>query len=209
MLESFTALLPAEDAAASVLSAPFDPETLAATSDRAARLDEKQIDLGEGPAWDACRTYLPVDMRVGEDRDFAAWPVFAFAVQAAAVASVLAVPMRIGTSSIGAVSLYNSTPIRFDASQLELAERLAGVLARTVVEQAMTSLENSTLTRDPALSRREVHQATGMVMSQMRSSPADALLMIRAYAFAEEISVREVAAQIIARTLDFSRDTPA
>jgi hypothetical protein len=47
-----------------------------------------------------------------------------------------------------------------------------------------------------------------MVMSQMRSTPADALLMIRAYAFAEGIGVRDVAALVIARSLDFSLDPP-
>lgn len=192
----------------SVLGVPFDAETVAATSGRAAKLDETQIDLGEGPAWNANRTYRPTEMHIADERHFATWPVFGLSAEAEGVMTVLAVPMLVGTSSIGAVSLYSSTTMRLDAQQLQLAGRLSRVLGQAVVADAMTSVENQTLARDPALSRREVHQATGMVMSQMKSSPADALLMIRAYAFAEEIGVRDVAALIISRTLDFSIDRP-
>jgi hypothetical protein len=208
LLASFVTLLPGADAAASVLGAPFDAETLAATSSRAVTLDETQIDLGEGPAWDAHRTYRPTEMQIDDERHFAAWPVFGLSAEAAGARTVLAIPLLVGTSSIGAVTLYSSTPIRLDAPLLRVAGRLSGELATAVVAQAMNSSEGGSLARDPALSRREVHQATGMVMSQMRSTPADALLMIRAYAFAEGIGVRDVAALVIARSLDFSLDPP-
>lgn len=209
LLASFLTLLPAEDAAASVLGSPIDRQTLAATSSRAATLDETQIDLGEGPAWDAHRTHRPTEMHLDEERHFRAWPVFGLSAEAAGARTILAVPLLVGTSSIGAVTLYSSAPMRLDALQLQHAGRLSGTLARAVAEQMMSVPENGTLARDPALSRREVHQATGMVMKQMRSSPADALLTIRAYAFAEGIGVRDVAALIIARSLDFSLDPPA
>ncbi|QHC61016.1 GAF and ANTAR domain-containing protein [Rathayibacter sp. VKM Ac-2760] len=209
LLESFVRILPGEDAAVSVLGAPFDAQTLAATSHRAATLDEMQIDLGEGPAWDAHRTYRPTELHVDEERNFAAWPVFGLFAEAAGARTVLAVPMLVGTSSIGAVTLYSSASMRLDAQHLQLANRLSGTLAKAVAEQMMSLPADGTLARDSALSRREVHQAVGMVVSQMRLTPADALLMIRAYAFAEGISVRDVAALIITRALDFSPNPPA
>jgi hypothetical protein len=205
LLASFTTLLPGEDAAASVLGGPFDMQTLAATSRRAAMLDETQIDFGEGPAWNAYRTYRPTEMDVDDERHFAAWPIFALSAEAAGARTVLAVPLVVGSSSIGAVTLY-STSMRLDAEQLQLTGRLSGALAMAVVDQAISLPEDGSLARDPALSRREVHQATGMVMSQMNLTPADALLMIRAYAFAEGIGVRDVAALIIAGSLDLSHD---
>jgi hypothetical protein len=208
LLASFTTLLPGEDAATSVLGAPFEMQTLSATSRRAATLDETQIDLGEGPAWSAYRAYRPVELQVDDERHFAAWPVFALSAEAAGTRTVLAVPLVIGTSSIGAVTLYSSTSMRLDAEQLQLAGRLSGALARAVVDQAITLPENGRLARDPALSRRDVHQATGMVIGQTRSTPADALAIIRAYAFAEGVGVRDVAARILAGSLDFSHDPP-
>jgi hypothetical protein len=47
-----------------------------------------------------------------------------------------------------------------------------------------------------------------MVIGQTRSTPADALAIIRAYAFAEGVGVRDVAARILAGSLDFSLDPP-
>jgi hypothetical protein len=209
LLASLVRILPGEDAAVSVLGAPGDSRTLAATSRRAETLDEMQIDLGEGPAWDAHRTCRATEMLVHDERHFAAWPFFAPSAAVAGAGSVLAVPLLVGPSSIGAVTLSSSASMRLDAQELQLAGRLSGTLARAVAEQMTTPRADGTLVRDHTLSRREVHRATGMVVSRMRTTPADALLMMRAHAFAEGIGVRDVAALIIARALDFSHDPPA
>jgi hypothetical protein len=57
-----------------------------------------------------------------------------------------------------------------------------------------------------AYSRREVHQATGMVLAQMHITPAEALLVLRGHAFASGRTVLEVAADVIDRRLDFSTE---
>lgn len=206
LLSAFASLLPVEDAAASVLGAPFDIETLAASSVRAARLDEAQIDLGEGPAWDAYRSCRPVSLQLDDDRDPALWPMFAPRLLGARVRTVFAVPLIVGRTSIGAVSLYSSHPVHLDGDQLRDAQHLAGLFARAEVAQAVREADSVTVARDPALSRREVHQATGMVIAQTGTTPADALDLIRAHAFAAGMSVRDVAALILARTLTFSID---
>lgn len=205
LLSSFVNLLPVEDVAASALGSPFDVETLAASSDRAAGLDEAQIDLGEGPAWDAYRSLRPVAMHLDEHRG--SWPFFASSLSDAGACSVLAVPLLVGTLSIGAVSLYSSEPLVLGAKELRLAKSLSTLFARAVVSRALTEADGGDYVRDPALSRREVHQATGMVLSQTRSTPAEALLTIRGYAFAAGMSVRDVAAEIVGRRLDFSPDS--
>ncbi|QHC60367.1 GAF and ANTAR domain-containing protein [Rathayibacter sp. VKM Ac-2760] len=205
LLSSFVTLLPVEDTAVSALGAPFEIETLAATSSRSARLDEAQIDLGEGPAWDAYRNRRPVAMLI--DRDRASWPFFCASPAAIGVHSVVAVPLAFGPLPIGAVSLYSGALLALDADQLALAESLAALLGRAVVARVVAEAESGAPVRDPALSRREVHQATGMVISQTGSSPEDALLAIRAHAFRTGTTVRAVAAEIVARRLDFSPDS--
>jgi hypothetical protein len=55
-------------------------------------------------------------------------------------------------------------------------------------------------------SRREVHQATGMVLAQLGVAAADALLIIRGHAFARGRTVREVSADIVARRIDIAGD---
>jgi hypothetical protein len=54
-----------------------------------------------------------------------------------------------------------------------------------------------------------VHQAAGMVAVQLGISVADALVRLRAFAFADGRPVQEVAEDVVARRLRFdSRDDP-
>ncbi|QHC65756.1 ANTAR domain-containing protein [Rathayibacter sp. VKM Ac-2759] len=201
---SFVTLLPVQDAAASALGRPFEVETLVASSTRAAELDGAQIDLGEGPGWSAYRSLRPVSMRVDDDREI--WPFFASTLTRVGVCSVLAVPLLVGTLSIGAVSLYSDAAVQLEAEQLRLATNLSTLLARSVVARALDEADSGVVVRDPSLSRREVHQATGMVIAQTGSTPDEALLTIRVYSYTSGLSVRDVAGLIVARQLDFSPD---
>jgi GAF domain-containing protein len=206
LLSSFVTLLPIEDAAASTLRKPFDVETLVASSARAAELDEAQIDLGEGPAWDALRVGRPVQLRLDVAKDRAAWPFLTAVPAVAGLRFVVSVPLSFGPLGIGAVTLSSSGSVTFGSEQFRLAETLATVLGRAVITRALSEAAAGAIVRDPSLSRREVHQATGMVIAQMRSTPEDALLTIRAHAFSRGVSVRSVAADIVARRLDFTSD---
>jgi len=49
--------------------------------------------------------------------------------------------------------------------------------------------------------RAVVHQAGGMVSVQARVPIADAVVMLRAYAFSEDRSITDVAAEIVGGTL--------
>jgi hypothetical protein len=57
-----------------------------------------------------------------------------------------------------------------------------------------------------ALTRAEVHQATGMVMAQARLDAPAALAALRAAAFSQERAVGEVADDVVARRLRLDRD---
>jgi AmiR/NasT family two-component response regulator len=54
--------------------------------------------------------------------------------------------------------------------------------------------------------REEVHQATGMIMVRLGVSAEEALLRVRARAFAEGRTSVEIAQAIIDRTLDLRDD---
>jgi hypothetical protein len=56
----------------------------------------------------------------------------------------------------------------------------------------------------PWSTRAGIHQATGMVTAQLKVSPADALDLLRAHAYAHDLSLAEVAEQIVHRRLNFS-----
>ena len=58
--EPFVTFLPVTGASISTLGGVLGNETISATDARAARLDEAQFDLGEGPCWDAMRSAEPI-----------------------------------------------------------------------------------------------------------------------------------------------------
>jgi hypothetical protein len=53
------------------------------------------------------------------------------------------------------------------------------------------------------LQHPEVHQATGMIVAQLGVSAAVALIRLRAYAYAHEQRLRDVAANVVARRIRF------
>jgi hypothetical protein len=54
--------------------------------------------------------------------------------------------------------------------------------------------------------RAEVHQATGMILAQLDIPAQDAFVRLRAYAFAHDRPLSEVARDVVARRLVFSED---
>nr|WP_237397932.1 GAF and ANTAR domain-containing protein [Rathayibacter rathayi] len=205
-MASLVTVLPFEEAAASSLGAPFDVETLASSSVRAASLDEAQLDLGEGPAWDAFHTRRPVRASVADSGREPEWPFLASSFGRAGVCSVLALPLAFGPLHIGAVTLFALEAEPADDAAVKMAQSIVTLVGRTVTFRALAETQSGIAERDASLSRREVHQATGMVLSQTGTTPDDALLILRAYAYSHSRTLRDVAAEVVARRLDLYPD---
>jgi len=203
LAEPFLTLLPIEGAAVSVLRGPIGQWTVSASDDTAGWLDELQFTLGEGPCWDAMDADAPVsapDIRSGAEPR---WPAFTNAVNTeTGVGSLHAFPLVLGSLEIGAVDVYSSRPGELSAVEIADGSALAAIATWQVLR---TMLDKERFEEIPfPASRREVHQATGMVLVQLGVSVEDAELIIRAHAFATGSTVVEVAADIVARRLDFS-----
>lgn len=100
------------------------------------------------------------------------------------------------------------TPGPFTSVHVARAQVLADIAALLVLRRALDSLpaeDHDPSSSDNPYSRRDIPQATGMVIEQAKVSADDALLLIRARAFADNQSVREVAARILAREITLSR----
>jgi hypothetical protein len=59
------------------------------------------------------------------------------------------------------------------------------------------------------LQHPEVHQATGMIIGQLGVTATVALIRLRAYAYAHDRRLRDVAADVVARRLRFHPDANA
>lgn len=203
----FLKLLPISGASISVF-AGLAPETMICASNAvAARIDELQFDLGEGPRWQALQTRRPVLVPQIHTGSHSAWPVFAKALKGLDVAAVFVFPLTFGALDIGVAELYSSVPVALSPADHSTALQLADAVTRQLLRQLLTLAPGDGTDTPPdgsPLSRREVHQATGMVLAQAGTSATDALLLLRAYAFAQGRTVREVARDVVARTLDFT-----
>lgn len=200
----FVEFLPITGAAVSTLGDVFGSETLSATDDRAARLDELQFDLGEGPCWDALRSARPVaeaSVRVAGRRR---WPAFVSALEGEEISSLFAFPLLVGALRIGAVDLYSREPTSLNLDDEHRASALAFVISRHVLRLALDEHAREESQQQP-LSRRVVHQATGVVLAQLDLSPDDARLVIQGQAFATGRTMTDVAEDVVSGRLRFTR----
>lgn len=178
-------------------------------------LDELQFTFGEGPCYDAVATKATVfapDLALPSERR---WPAFSRAVLSHDVRAVFAVPVIIAASPVGALDVFRHDPGGLSSDVLEGLVHAAHLAAFPL-------LDIMTIGRDWAaagdgdqtgpgadlhsLERVEVYQATGMVMDQLGVGADEALLRLRAHAFATNQTASAVAWALIARTLTFRDD---
>ena len=174
---------------------------IAATDGAAMELEELQFTLGEGPCVDASQTGRPV-----LQPDFARtapqrWPVFAVGALEAGVRALFAFPLRVGAIRLGVLDLYRNRvgPLSAD----DLTEALSFADAATLV-LLNAQAGYPVLVPVPVLDdRAEVHQATGVVSVQAGVGLAEALLLLRARAFADQRPIGDLARDVLAGTADF------
>jgi hypothetical protein len=182
--------------------------SLCSSNPTSALIEEVQYTLGEGPCLDAHRTGRPVlepDLAgVGSTR----WAAFTEPVVAAGVGAVFGFPLRVGAVRLGALNLYRDRPGDLTDDQHADALVLAEVAAEAILllqAQAPAGTLADELARSADL-HGVVHQAAGMVAVQLGINVADALVRLRAHAFATGTPLRKVAEDVVDRRLRF--DTP-
>lgn len=187
-------------AAVSLMSDAGSHGVAAASDDDIKLIDELQFTTGVGPCHDAFVARRPVltsDLRSGNgDR----WPGYTSAAIASGVGAVFAFPLHVGAVAFGVLDLYAARPGRLQDRQLAMALTFAQLATETLLDGDLTSSEGDL---EPSLemaldSRGEIHQAQGMLMVSLRLGPTEALARMRAYAFANDQPLIELAREIVA-----------
>jgi hypothetical protein len=203
--EPFLTVFPVDGASVSTLGDVLGAEVISTSSADARRLDELQIDLGEGPCWDAVRLGEPITEVDLAGHGRRRWPAFSAAVsENVRAASIYAFPVGVGSLRFGAVDLFTRQPLVLTAGQTRQAATMARVIGRHLLRDAVDPASRS----DAATSRysqRVVHQATGIVLAQLDITAEEAQLVLKAHAFSASRAVAEVAADIVAKRLGFRR----
>lgn len=194
----------ADGASLSLTPAGVDHTTrvvLWATDDVATRLEQVLDVVGLGPATDAVRDDRAVVADL-TDRG-GPWPAYAeMAARQTSAASLTVVPLHAGAGVLGLLSLYRSAPGPLAAGLDDLGF-LADVIAVAVLDDALPA---GPPLPGPWDERSVIHQAAGMVMAQLAVPAPDALALLRAHAFALDLTLPEVAQQVLDRTLQFRPD---
>ncbi|MCP8999655.1 GAF and ANTAR domain-containing protein [Pseudarthrobacter sp. RMG13] len=201
----YLAKLPITGAAVTLFGGATAETLVSASDELAARLDELQFNLGEGPRWRAHKTRLPVLVPDAQSTAGDEWPMFHQAIAGTDAAALFVFPLTVGAVDLGVVELYHSVRGNLSRSDRSMAAVLAGQTSWYLLRKILTLRSPDT---DPALepalmSRREIHQATGMVLAQSGATASESLLMLRAYAFANDLTLKETAAAVLEGRLSF------
>jgi hypothetical protein len=206
-------LLEVDGAAISLVHDGNIQGTFGCSGERSRRLDELQFTFGEGPCLDAVRHVNQVLVPDLADPSERRWPAYGGAVLAAGVRAVYALPIAVATSCVGALDLFREAPGPLIGSRLAgglLAAELAALplldLMSADVDWAEAAEGGGGWEQLASLERVEVYQATGMIMGQLDVGPAEALVRLRAHAFAHGLTASEVAWSIIDRGMTLEAD---
>jgi hypothetical protein len=176
------------------------------------RLAELQLTLGEGPSPDAAADGSPVlTSDLGELEADRRWPVFASAARQAGAAAVFTFPLRIGAIRAGVMGLYRDRVGQLSDVQLGDALLFADAAALLLISagqggESAAGAGPGGQPADLAGHRAEIDQATGMLTEQLGVGITEAFIRLRAYAYAHDRPLGDLARDIVARRLRLGPD---
>lgn len=201
-------LLEVDGASVSLIHRGATRGTFGSSGALSRRLDELQFTFGEGPCLDAVSYGRPVFAADLSSPREQRWPAFSGALAGHGIQAVFALPVSIATHRIGALDLY-----REQAGALSERALSGGLLAADLAALPLLDLMGSEMDwaevaeggdgwqQLASLERVEVYQATGMIIAALGVDPVEALLLLRARAFATGTTASALAYDIVERTV--------
>lgn len=204
-------LLSIDAAAISLVVGRSTTGTFGASSATARAYSEVQFNLGEGPCLDSIR-----DRHTVGASDLGAesrWPAYtATMLSTHHIVSVYAIPVVISGQYLGALNVYRheSGPLpRAQMAALLMAAELATMPLLDLLgtdQDALDDPDNDLWTELGSVTRSDVNLATGMLIVQLGVGPAEALVRLRAHAYATGVSASETARNILDRRVRLGSD---
>jgi ANTAR domain len=196
-----------DGASVTAVSGPAVREPLSATGELSARLEELMFTTGEGPGAEDFMFGSPMlipDLEQVTER----WPGFVPAAVAAGARALFAFPLQAGTIRVGVLSLYRAQPGPLTPQRLADALVFADIALQLLLDAAagISGLAGYQPLDGLSDSRVEVYQATGMISVQLGVTLEEALVRLRAHAFAVGTPLDDVARDVVRRLLRFDPD---
>lgn len=174
--------------------------TVASADSLARQLDEQQYELEQGPCLEALSSATVVDSP--DLRTESRWNGYPARAVAHGVRAVHSSPLLVNGQAIGVINMYARHAHTFDEDANAAMAQLSGLAAATITA-AMRDYERVTLTdhlRSALSSRSVIDQAMGIIIGMQHCSPNEAFDVLRTVSQNRNIPIREVAAELVART---------
>ena len=173
------------------------PVTVACSDQVAARVDEVQYELDDGPCLHAMRDGSVV--RIEDTTEKVRWPEFEAQAASHGVRSCLALPLIAEGKPVGALNLYSRQASAFGAAEARRAENFAenasGALSlamRLASHAALIEQLRSSLT-----SRTVIDQALGIIMAREQCNQARAFAILRSASQNSNVKLRDIAGAVV------------
>ena len=198
-------LLAVDGAGISLLSGNAGRSPLGASSPDAARAERLEFTVGSGPCLLAHESGQPVF--VVEDDVRRRWPVFAdLLIGSTPFRGIASLPLRSPLTRVGAMNLFfrdAADVSRLDVfTALTVADLVTSALGDALVWSVWTAETGPEwLNSPPAVRRAAVWTAVGQTGAALDVDAAEALALLRGYAYAAGRSVDSVAADLVSGRL--------
>jgi len=179
--------------------------SLGSSSVEAGRGEDLQEVLGEGPAFHAARSHHMVSAPHLADTRQDRWPAFSPAAVAAGIEAVFSAPLMVGAVTLGALTVYEPRPGALTAEQGHDLVTLGEVLSHLVLSVQAGADQGALAAElaDVGAYHPEVHQATGMIAARLRVPVVEAMVLLRARAYADGVPLSSLARDVVARRTGF------
>jgi GAF domain-containing protein len=172
--------------------------TVTYSGELAARGDERQYELDDGPCLQAMRSGQVVTVA-----DMAAerrWGLYPQRAVEAGVGSSLSFPLTMGERGRGALNLYASRPNAFTDTDVQIGQSWAGQAAGALsvawqMAEREAAVDNLT---QGLVTRQVIGQAVGLLMAQRRCTAEEAFELLKGASQRNNEKLRDVAHRMIA-----------
>lgn len=199
LCEAARQMLSSDGAAIVLLASGGSRQLVSSTDALAAQLEDLQDVVGQGPSVEAARTGQILFVPWGGQQD-ERWPLMHERGTDVHAGTLIAIPLTVDGAVIGNLSAHRSEP--WTPADRETGTFLGVALATALLQDPSLGLDENPVAPDWP-SRAQIHQATGMVVAQVGVVPEDALALLKGQAFAQDVTLIEVAEQIVQRRISF------
>jgi len=173
------------------------PVTVACSDPVAARVDEVQYELDDGPCLHAMRDGHVVQIK--DTAEKARWPEFEAQAASHGVRSCLALPLNADGKPVGALNLYSREASAFGVAEARRAESFADN-ASGALSLAMRLASHAALIeqlRSSLSSRTVIDQALGIIMAREHCTQARAFAILRSASQNSNVKLRDIASAVV------------